>query len=173
MSIKYVEGDLFQHVPDDSLQTIVLTHVCNDKGAMGSGFVIPLAKHYPRAKESYLEWAHSNEPEMPFQQGEVQFVEVRKDPLPLIFVANMVAQTLGGPHPLSYDSLEKCMEKVANFAERFQARIVAPLFGSGLAGGSWPKIEHMICQQWIPRGIPVTVYYLPQFLPQDWNPPTE
>ena len=50
--MKYVEGDLFAHVPTPDTITIV-AHVCNNIGAWGAGFVVPLGRRYPNAKQLY------------------------------------------------------------------------------------------------------------------------
>ena len=54
MKIKYQVGDLFEAI-DSYKEKIIIAHVCNNKGAWGSGFVIPLGKKYPLAKSEYLE----------------------------------------------------------------------------------------------------------------------
>jgi hypothetical protein len=83
-----------------------------------------------------------------------------------IFVANMFAQdgirAVLGQHPLKYDALEKCMKYVADFIliNHLNLRIIAPRFGSGLAGADWRIIEAMINVYWIDKGIDVTIFSL-------------
>lgn len=172
--IKYVEGDLFASVQNDQeLGTIVICHVCNDQKKMGSGFVIPLARVFPKARDEYFDWAHgqgiyADQADFPFRRGMAQIVEVRKEQLPLVFVANMVAQTLGGARPLYYNDLARCMDEVAKFVKQQKdGRIVAPLFGAGLAMGRWDFIEELINDCWIRQSIPVTIYYLPGQMPKN------
>lgn len=155
--IKYIEGDMFpdlKNLKDDEF--VLLPHVCNDKNAWGKGFVIPLGKNYPKAKELYLK----HKPIL----GATQFIQVEKN----LIVCNMVAQTLGGVRPLYYNHLVACMEKVTEciFIGKQDwpdktIRIVAPAFGSNLAGGNWTFISELINDCWIDRGIDVTIYYLP------------
>jgi hypothetical protein len=172
MSIKYIEGDMFGPIlADTDHGPIILPHVCNDRGAWGAGFVVPLGRNFPQARQSYLAWEDNKlrqDLKFPvFGLGETQFVNIDDK----IFVANMVAQTLGGVRPLFYNHLARCMDAVANFvkerndAREHAARIVCPAFGSGLAGGNWLFIEQLIHDSWIKQGIQVTVYYLAGTLP--------
>jgi len=181
--MKYVEGDLFKHIlktehvyAKGELVTII-PHVCNTIGAWGAGFVIPLANHFPEARESYLSMK-----ERPLANT------VLISPNDDILIANMIAQEGVGPTfkgkgknqkmipPIRYEALETCMLHVQEAALHMQKegkkpRIACPMFGAGLAGGDWPKIEGMIRTLWSEKGIPTTIYYLPQFLPPGWTPP--
>lgn len=155
--INYIEGDLFANL--DKSKKICMPHVCNCLGKMGSGFVIPLAKHFPKAKEEYLNLGK-------WELGTTQFVNNG-----FITVANMIAQTLGGSErPLFYNYLVKCMEQVTEYCHLNMAEIVCPLFGSGLAKGDPDFIEELMIDCWIKRDISVTVYYLKDFLPKGWSP---
>lgn len=153
--IKYIEGDMFpdlKNLKDDEI--VFLPHVCNDKKGWGSGFVVPLSKNYPAAKNNYL-----NSEKIAL--GHTQFIPVSNN----IIVCNMIAQTLGGVRPLYYNHLVVCMERVAETILTFGVlgvkRIIAPAFGSNLAGGDWNFISELINDCWIDRGIDVTIYYLP------------
>jgi len=200
MQIKYVEGDLFESLTTDSDPGVILIpHVCNDKGAWGAGFVVPLAQAFPDVRTAYLEWHRTNkQPDLGchidstsenFGIGQVQFVEampkreVHGKPYPQIVVANMIAQTLGGKRPLSYKYLMKCMVAVSQKAfinacleaegvhpdDAGTVRIVCPMFGAGLAGGDWNFVERLIEDCW--HKVPVRVHYLQRFLPDNWSPP--
>ena len=178
MSIKYVEGDLFASVlADIDRDPVVIAHVCNDKGGWGSGFVVPLGRTFPESKKAYRDWHEKNVPVdyMPFEMGQTQLLAV--DRTPITFIANMVAQTLGGTRPLHYNHLARCMDTVAKFVkEQRPARdfsIVAPMFGSGLAGGNWGFVEELINDCWIRSGIDVTVHWMPGMTPQGWTPPLD
>ena len=172
MKIKYIEGDLFSPLLNDKEPgAIVIPHVCNNQGAWGAGFVVPLGRNFPIVKQKYLQWADIDEINLSdpiFGLGSTQFVNVNDK----IFVANMVAQTLGGNRPLYYNYLSKCMDEVASFTlkrtecRENEARIICPAFGAGLAGGNWPFIEQLIQDCWIKRNIQVTVYYLENTKPE-------
>ena len=174
MSIKYRYGDLFE-IEKTFDEPIVIAHVCNNQGKWGSGFVIPLGRKYPLAKYEYLDWYHEHA-ETPdyqkkvtglpyktivyedvfFELGNLQVVEVYPDKR---YVANMVAQELGGFRPLFYNHLCKCMDEVANLIkdEELPNKIIAPQFGAGLAGGNWHIIKELINDCWCRNGIDVTI----------------
>ena len=172
--LKYIHGDLFEHEYDPARCTII-AHVCNDQGVMGKGFVVPLAQTFPWAKEAYVNWFKDNpvqydtkilgELQTP-SRGQTQMAVVQDKPN--VVVANMVAQDLGSDRPLHYNDLVKCMEQVAHSLEvQAGAEIICPMFGSALAGGDWKFIEELITDCWLNKDIPVTVYYLEQFLSAD------
>lgn len=154
-NLKYVKGNLFDNIPTD--RPVVIPHVCNDIGAWGAGFVVPLGNKYPKAKEDYLKWRNGRIGFFsPFELGEVQYV--RNDN---VVVANMIAQRgVGGPRPLDYRGLVKCMLDVYRVCTKENRRwdIICPKFGSGLAGGDWNIIETYIKTIW--EELDVTVYYL-------------
>lgn len=189
MKIEYVSGDLFGPTKAD-MGVNIITHIVNSKGAWGAGFVIPLGKNFPVSEQAYKAWsgkhnASGNAIEVPnkavwhppYELGQVQFVQVRDTPL--LLVANMLAQRLGGDRPLYYNHLVHCMEEVGKYATRIRERhdcevtIRCPLFGSGLAGGNWDFIEKLIEDCWLNLNLPVVAYYLPDALPTGWNPPED
>lgn len=173
--INYIEGDLFEAVRDRKYDgAVVIPHVCNSKGGFGAGFVVPLANAYPEVKSQYLRWFDQKKKSSVLETGEfslghVQFVRVGEN----VWVANMIAQTLGGHRPLSYKYLGRCMERVFSFVTATMRlkdpKFVCPMFGSGLAGGNWCFIEELIEDHW--GSIPIDVHYLPQFLPTNWTLP--
>jgi len=154
--IKYVKGDLFAAVND--IDSFIIPHVVNTKGAWGAGFVIPLANHFPEAKDKYINLLKNIKIEEKDLLGKTSFVALNKKKYSL--VANMFAQTLGGERPLFYNSLSKCMDEVAKIAKCDNLEIHAPKFGSNLAGGNWDFIEQLIIDCWIKESINVTIYYL-------------
>lgn len=172
--IKYIEGDLFAGIQQET-KNVVVAHVCNDKGGWGAGFVIPLAKHFPLAKTCYLAWFDDKDISLmsnhhfistgSFKIGQSQLVHISDQ----FGVVNMVAQTLGGVRPLSYKWLVGCMVQTANFASRKNAKIVAPMFGSQLAGGDWNFIEKLIEDCW--SNHEVDIYYLKNSMPSNWTVP--
>lgn len=187
MKINYTEGDLFQPLLAHSSENeiVIVPHVVNDVGAWGAGFVVPLGKHFPLARSEYLGWAsHEDDWEVDhthlipepgeFELGTAQFVQVRED----ITICNMLAQEGIGTslRRLRYDALAQCMMAVGLEARSIREGgkspvIWAPLFGAGLAGGTWAFIEALITDCWVKQGVPVTIYYLRDYLPPDWSPP--
>jgi hypothetical protein len=175
MKIKYVMGDMFAHFPANLPEgrKAVIAHIVNDRRAWGAGFVVPLGKKYPKAMESYMSRWSEGDDSRALRQGDVDYVCVN-DELQ-IYVANMCAQTLGGGRPLSYDALVSCMRSVRDQAtsNRESYQIHAPMFGSGLAGGNWDFIVNLIEDIWLAYKLEVTIYWLPQFVPQGWKPPKD
>ena len=164
--LRYVEGDLFKSLDGLDDKTLVLIpHVVNDEKVWGAGFVIPLAQRYPLAREMYLM-------NTDLKLGHTQFVNTGN-----VVIANMVAQSFGKTPPLQYDALESCLKAVATDAAGYDSKswekveIRCPLFGAGIAGGDWKIIEKLLKRHW--KTVPVTVYYLPQFLPPNFKPPQE
>ena len=164
-----VKGDLFNGVKNVVNGTVIIPHVCNNIGAWGAGFVVPLGKKYPKAKESYLKWYNTPD----FFLGNTQLILVDNG----VIVANMVAQdgiTSGSTgdrsrvvdRPLRYDALVNCMLQVKETALRpfsdsdEKAVIHCPKFGSGLAGGEWAFIEKLIEDIWDSAGLDTVVYTL-------------
>lgn len=143
--IKYIKTDLFEYIKDTKEQ-IIVPHVCNNKGKWGTGFVVPLGINYPRVKESYL----CNIKRLKLGENDLVFIDNK------LFV-NMIAQTLGGNRPLYYNKLAQCMDLICSYPSN---RIIAPKFGSGLAGGNWDFIKELIEDCWIKRGFDVTICYL-------------
>ena len=177
--IKYIEGDLFEAVSQyEGLETIIIPHVCNSKKGWGAGFVLPLAKTFPQSRDCFFQWHQTHENTDvashtgPYQLGHVQFVRCCRfvSVKPKIVVANMVAQTLGGNRPISYKYLGRCMERVSAFVGSENVRIVAPMFGSGLAMGNWSFIEQLIEDHW-GNMMEINIHYLPQSLPNGWTLP--
>lgn len=114
----------------------MIVHICNDAKIWGAGFVLALGKRYPKAKEAYLK--------ADLSLGEVQFVQVDEK----VIVANMVAQkgiiAPDNPHPIDYDALDQCLEKVFQKAHELGYDVQMPKIGVGLAGGDWTVIEKII-----------------------------
>jgi len=181
LKVEYQEGDLFEALPISG--GVVIPHVVNSVGAWGAGFVIPLGRKFPRAMETYRQWHKNKEwadlsvdPKVPFKLGNTIIPQVQWDNDDnIIFVANMLAQD-GLPsgsnrQPLQYDALEKCIVEVGEFAKNRKLSVYCPLFGAGIAGGDWYKIELLVRKHWIKQGVPVTCFYLRDKLPPGWNPP--
>lgn len=182
LRFKSVVGDLFANLPtktngtyqhedgiDDApdMPPVIIAHICNDIGKFGSGFVVPLAQHFPVAREEYLKWYAEEVPGviLPdanlFQLGNVQHIQVDEN----LWVANMIGQhkTGFGPDgrpPIRYAALADCLRTVGKFAKSIGAEIHAPQFGAGLAGGNWDIISTLIDECWCDMDIPVTIYSL-------------
>ena len=129
----------------------LIIHVVNNYGGWGAGFVVALSKMWKEPEKYYRNTFER------YNLGEVQFVYINQD----IVVANMFAQngylSDKNKQPLCYDSLEKCLLKVKEFAQSYKCSIIAPRFGSGLASGNWIQIEKLINKIMLD----ITIYDLP------------
>lgn len=150
--IKYRDGDAT--LPQSNNPTIIC-HSCNNLGVWGAGFVVPLGRRYPQARQEYLKWA-----KIGCLLGEVQFVEVG----PLLWVANIIGQegviSKNNPHPVSYEALKKGFTAVADYACVRGAEVVMPRIGCGLGGGSWREVEKVL-DVFTDRAVSVWVVTLP------------
>lgn len=151
--IKYIKGDLFDHLfSDTNYDKIIVPHIVNNIGVMGAGFVVPLAKHFPKNRSAYI----SNH--KLFNLGEVMYYYDKN-----VLIANMFAQDgissrssgnrkLVNDKPIRYGALALCMNYIAyeiNHTYRYyNVGIFAPKFGSGLAMGDWGIIEGLIDELW-------------------------
>lgn len=148
MTITYLIGDatLPTRLP------ALIIHVCNDLGAWGAGFVVPLGQRYPEARAAYLKRDS-------YPLGTAQFVPVADQ----IVVGNLIAQHgLGGEGriPLRYIALAMAFDRVANWLDANPHYSVhAPRLGCGLAGGSWPQVERLLGKYLVRHAI--YIYDLP------------
>lgn len=141
--IHYIKGDATNPVGDGFK---VICHVCNNVGAWGRGFVMALSKKWPQLKTDYLVFIHSCKLLKQETLGEVQFLGVGNN----ICVCNMIAQhgliSSDNPHPIKYEYLDKCLEKVGFYynTTNTPVSIHMPRIGCGLAGGKWELIKPII-----------------------------
>ena len=134
--IKYLKGDATQPVGNQG----IISHISNDVGGWGSGFVTALSKKWSQPEAEYHRIAPKNR-----QVGNVQFVVVDDN----LIVANMIAQNglrfndFGVP-AVNYAAIQVCMEKVCKMADSMNVDVHAPRFGAGLSGGSWDIVEFVL-----------------------------
>ena len=161
--IKYVKGDLFEHIDQDC----VIAHCCNDVGAWGAGFVLAINKNLGMEPRNSFINASQN---LLYDLGNVDYCRVVKHetratvggPVKVpgsiaITVANMCGQhgvtgastgDLRVAKPIRYAALVHCMEDVRSYVDQFPQPILCPKFGSGLAGGNWELIRELIDEIW-------------------------
>jgi O-acetyl-ADP-ribose deacetylase (regulator of RNase III) len=145
----------------------VICQLVNDQARFwGGGVARGAAKAFPEAQKEFSNWIVS----VPRSRrlGDVHFAQTEKN----MFIASLVGQEGFGPSPaprIRYAALEKCLEKISDFASAKSASVHMPRLGSGESGGSWDTVQEMVQDALIADGIPVTVYDLPpKRLP---NPP--
>jgi len=147
-NIIYFNGDVLEAIKTskDEHTTKILLHICNNKGGWGAGFVLALSKVWPQPEATYrLAYKAKNECFL----GDIQVTKVDKG----IYVVSMIAQdgykTPSNPHPLNYDALQSCLEKIMQWINDKEVEfpvIYGPKFGTGLAGGDWILISEYLKQ---------------------------
>lgn len=152
--ITYVRGDAT--VP--SVKGVkVIAHVCNDIGGWGKGFVLAVSRRWPEPEAAYRAW-HRDRAANDFALGAVQLVQVER----YVWVANMIGQrgTRTGSKgvPVRYEAVDTALGRLADRATELNASVHMPRIGCGLAGGKWSRVEPLITERLVERGIPVTVY---------------
>ena len=153
MEIQYVTGDATKPSIEGNK---IITHICNDIGGWGKGFVMAISKRWKEPEMQYREWYQSKEN---FSLGQVQFVKVSND----TWVANIIGQRdtkrdKDGNPPIRYDAVSSGLEKIGSFATEINASVHMPRIGCGLAGGTWENIEPLIRKNLSDRNVQVTVY---------------
>lgn len=152
--ITYIRGDAT--VP--SVKGVkVIAHVCNDIGGWGKGFVVALSRRWPQPEAAYRAW-HRGRAANDFGLGAAQFVQVE----PYVWVANLVGQrgirTGSKGVPVRYEAIDTALQALAGKAAELDASVHMPRIGCGLAGGKWSRVEPLIVERLVKRGIAVTVY---------------
>jgi O-acetyl-ADP-ribose deacetylase (regulator of RNase III) len=158
--ITYIKGDATDPVIKDGYRFI--THICNDIGAWGAGFVLALSKKWDSPGRLYRMWSKDN-----LKLGDIQNCMVDKSG---IFVVNMIAQHgcewSDDRPPIRYVALYCCLEKVSKMLKKMSTdegvavSVHMPRIGCGLAGGEWNKVEEIINRTLVYNNIPVYVYDL-------------
>lgn len=148
--INYVKGDATSPIGKGNK---IITHICNDHGGWGAGFVLALSKKWSAPEKAYRSLGSN------IQLGRVQYIKLEKEN---ITVANMIAQhnfvSKDNPVAVRYDALEKCLNDVSEKAKLENASIHMPRIGCGLAGGKWEKVEEIINKTLVANGVDVYVY---------------
>lgn len=158
MSIIYKKGDLFAALSDK--KNIIVPHVCNVHGVMGSGFAKTVREKYPETNKDYINYCKD------YNMHNIDFYI--PDTLFTIedfgMFGNMICQTGlsgSGVRNATYPDLIICMRGVLyEWRDRQEYEIYAPKFGAGLCGMNWDFIEELIKDIWLDAGIKVTVFTL-------------
>lgn len=167
--LKYIDGDAT--MPRGGGHRMLI-HVVNDIGFWGKGFVLALSKRWKKPENEYRLWYRSQgEGQNKFKLGEIQIVEIQSD----LAVVNMIGQRdcypdANGVLPVRYDAIKSCLDKIAKEAKERNSSVHCPRFGAGLASNkssgydenSWNKIEALLKECLINKGVNVTVYDLPE-----------
>ena len=148
--ITYLEGDATNPI-GKGLKLI--SHISNDLGAWGAGFVLALSRNWDEPEAFYRSQKN-------LVLGDVQYVDVEDD----IVVCNMIGQhgigyDINGLAPIRYDAVRECLRDVNRYAVSWDATIHAPRFGAGLSGGCWETIENIVKEE---LTVDVYIYDLPK-----------
>lgn len=141
--IRYRVGNMFTQLPTDDT-FVVIPHIVNNLGAWGAGFVVPFGKTFPKAKESYLNWAKGDIKAIPFELGQSMPVKIDENRAAHHMCAQNGLMSSDNPKPIKYGALANCLYKVNNMCGPLGTEIHAPAFGSDLAGGDWYIISTLI-----------------------------
>jgi len=147
--IKYVIGDATSPCVESG--TRVIAHVCNDAGKWGAGFSGAVSGKWPEAKKNYQAKARFTKS---FGLGEIYWVFTDLN----MAIVNMVAQhgvsrDLLNRRPIRYDSLEVCLDKLAEGVRALsgggpekprETSVHMPRIGCGLAGGTWDIVGGLV-----------------------------
>ncbi|MCM1949965.1 macro domain-containing protein [Streptomyces hydrogenans] len=153
--IAYVRGDA---TAPRGKGVRIVAHVCNDLGGWGKGFVLAVSRRWPEPEAAFRRW-HRERAANDFGLGAAQFVQVA----PHLWVANLVGQRgirtgRSTGVPVRYEAIDRALGRLADKAVELGASVHMPRIGCGLAGGRWERVEPLVRERLVERGIPVTVY---------------
>lgn len=153
--ITYVRGDA---TAPQGKGVKVVAHVCNDLGGWGKGFVVAISRRWAEPEAAYRRW-HRERAGNDFGLGAAQFVQVG----PYLWVANLVGQRgirtgRSTGVPVRYEAIDAALGRLGDKAVELGASVHMPRIGCGLAGGKWSRVEPLIEERLVARGVPVTVY---------------
>ena len=135
----------------------IVAQVVNNRARTwgGRGFAITVRHTWPSVHDDFRSWAARG-----LQMGEVRLTSATEG----VLVASMVAQSGYGPSKsprIRYAALQTALGTVAQAALKAKATLHMPRIGTGEARGDWSIIEELIREECTLRGVPVTVYTLP------------
>ena len=151
-TIIYLKGSPMAQLPEGIK---IIPHLCNDSGGWSRGFALAISKRWKEPERQYRKWHKERNN---FRLGEIRLVRVE----PYAYVANMIALKGVKPGskdvPISYEAVEKCLNKLSQEAIKLSASVHMPRIGCGGAGGKWEKIEPLISDALVKNGTDVFVY---------------
>ncbi len=137
----------------------IVCHVVNDRAAKwGGGFALGVRRRVPQAQEDFISWAQDYKEQ--FVLGNSRLFRIN-DSLELF---SMICQRGFGPSRtprIRYAAMKASLEHLAEIAIKKEASVHMPRIGCGQAGGSWAIVSELIEEILCEKGVPVTVYDLP------------
>ena len=67
-------------------------------------------------------------------------------------------RTGGRGVPVRHEAVDTALDHLAGHALELGAPVHVPRIGCGLAGGRWSRVEPLVEERLVERGVPVTVY---------------
>jgi len=162
----YINGSVLEPVGNED-DIKIITHVCNNRGGWGKGFVLELNKLSPLPKKEYKKWfQYKKYKGIDFDMGNVQFVWINKNTV----VANTIAQngffSQYNKIPFSYTAFTCALNKIVAYInkqqehyKRFTFSVHVPyLIGCGYGKGSWNLVERVLQENVCKKGVKLYVY---------------
>ena len=60
--------------------------------------------------------------------------------------------------PVRYEAIDTALSRLAERATELGVSVHMPRIGCGLAGGKWSRVEPLVSERLVKRGVAVTVY---------------
>ncbi len=160
LQITYLVGDARK--PGGTGKRII-AHIVNDATPnWGGGFALEVAKEWQFVQDDFRAWVEQDRSNLSL--GNVHLARVDDD----VSIVHMVAQHGYGRsrgRRIRYAALKDALERLREIAYEQSATVHMPRIGTGQAGGHWELVRELIDEGLVRKGIPVSVYTLPDFLP--------
>ena len=141
----------------------LIAHIVNDATPnWGRGFAREVGRRWKSVQNEFRDWVMQDRCNLAL--GNVHQTQIDND----LSIVHMVAQHGYGPSTSSrirYSALDKALANLADIASEKHASVHMPRIGTGEARGSWELIQELIDERLVRRGIPVSVYTLPDSVP--------
>lgn len=138
--ITYLTGDASDPI---GKRPCIITHVVNDIGAWGAGFVLAVSKRYPRDHIVYKDWIRG---ESPYRErakfGTILPIQHEDGVTDVLLLAQNGVGGRPGGIPLCYQALHDALTLLSWYEP--DQPIHMPRIGCGLAGGTWDKVGPMV-----------------------------
>jgi O-acetyl-ADP-ribose deacetylase (regulator of RNase III) len=155
-TVTYLRGDATQPRRDGQR---IICHVVNEKTPRwGGGFALVIRRRFPEVQEDFVSWINQDAKQLLL--GNSRLCDVDES----LAVFSMICQKGYGPSRkprIRYAAMKACLDQLATLAVERRASTHMPRIGCGQAGGSWNVVSELIDETLCRRGIPVTVYDLP------------
>ena len=137
----------------------IIAHIVNDKTPnWGAGFAKQVMIKWNFVQQDFRQWHTESSHNLCL--GNTHITDVTSD----LSILHMVAQRGYGPSTkprIRYAALRKCLEQLAEVAEKRRATVHMPRIGTGQARGHWGIIQELINDTIVWRGVDVTIYDVP------------